>query len=511
MAAGLNETRVQQYIEDIQRLWTLPDRRVFRILKKLENEARASGDDRLSGYAYFHYANAHYSRNEQDEAHIYVRKAIQHLMRSDDEELLARTFNLFALDAQFAGCYDIAQNYFNMGYSLVSDNDESLVRAILEANLGNLMTEIGDHANAIRHTRIAATVVRRHSADVLSDQNLAVAYLNIGLNTLNAGEIKKAESALQKAEKILAGAEVEETIQMTLLLLRANFAFSTGETDALQDCVEELASRICNKTIYNDFVYDFYSFVQRLLHEGGVEYAGVLIDAIETVDDTGCSAYRRLLLAELVVEYYMIQGNKRRLNNSFVRQHLASIEQKKEKKKMQLYSVELMIQLNHLKEEQDRIREENERLKDRAETDPLTKLPNRHALNKSLEAAHARMLAAKQSMGISILDIDNFKQYNDLYGHEQGDRCLCQVADVLRRAANEHGIFVSRYGGDEFVIIYENRSDREIEKIIEELRLQMSVSVSHGFCNTVPNEESKLYDLLANADANMYRKKKERG
>ena len=257
MAAGLNESKVQQYIEEIQRLWTLPDRRVFRVLKKLEKEARASGDDRLSGYAYFHYANAHYARNEQDEAHIYVRKAIQHLMRSDDEELLARTFNLFALDAQFTGCYDIAQNYFNMGYALVRDHAESLVRAILEANLGNLLTEIGDHPNAIRHTRLAAAVVRRHSTDVLSDQNLAASYLNIGINSLNAGEIKKAATAIRKAEKILAGAEVEETLQMTLLLIRANFAFSTGETDALQDCVEELASRICNKTIYNDFVYDF--------------------------------------------------------------------------------------------------------------------------------------------------------------------------------------------------------------------------------------------------------------
>ena len=510
MATSLNETQVQQHIEEIQRLWSLPDRRVFRVLKKFEKEARASGDDRLSGYAYFHYANAHYSRNEQDEAHIYVRKAIQHLMRSDDEELLARTFNLFALDAQFAGCYDIAQNYFNMGYSLVRDNAESLVRAILEANLGNLLTEIGDYANAVRHTRFAATVVRRHSTDVLSDQNLAASYLNIGINSLNAGEIEKAAAAIQKAEKILAGADVEETLQMTLLLIRASFAFSTGETDALQDCVEELASRIWNRTIYNDFVYDFYSFVQKLLHEGGMEHVGVLIDAIETVDDSGCSAYRRLLLAELSVEYYMIQGNKRKLKKSFERQNLASIEQKKEKKKMHLYSVELMVELNHLKEEQDLLREENERLRDRAETDPLTKLPNRYALNKALEAAHTRMLAAKQSLGISILDIDTFKQYNDLYGHAQGDRCLCQVADVLSKAAAEHGIFVSRYGGDEFVIIFENRSDQEIEKIMEELRSQMSVSVSQGFYNTVPNEESKLFDLLANADANMYREKKER-
>ena len=46
---------------------------------------------------------------------------------------------------------------------------------------------------------------------------------------------------------------------------------------------------------------------------------------------------------------------------------------------------------------------------------------------------------------------------------------------------------------------------------MEELSLQMSVRVSQGFYNTVPNDESKLYDLLANADANMYRDKKERG
>ena len=511
MTTALSDTQVQQYVEEIQRLWTSPDRRVFRVLKQFEKEARASGDNRLSGYAYFHYANVYYSHNEQDAAHVYVRKAIQHLMRSDDAELLARTFNLFALDAQFAGCYDIAQNYFNMGYSLVRDDTDSLVRAILEANLGNLLTEIGEHVEALRHTRMAASVVRRHSTDLMSDQNLAVAHLNIGLNSLHAGKVDKVRSSLKHAERILAGADVEETIRMTLLLLRAGLAFESGDEEQTKAAVQELAMRIAEGPLYNDFIFDFYNFCQKLLREGGIAYMGELVEAIEKCDASGCSAYRTLLLCELTVEYYMQEGSVTRLNKSFERQHRISTERENAQKQMYLYSIELMTEIDRWKAEQEQFRKENERLKARAETDALTKLPNRYALNKALDAACARMETARRPLGVGILDIDTFKQYNDLYGHDQGDQCLCLVADVLRRVAGAYDVFVSRYGGDEFVLIYEDRTDGEIREIMEALRTQMPVRVSQGFYNTIPDVDSKMYDFLSRADAEMYREKKEHG
>jgi diguanylate cyclase (GGDEF)-like protein len=149
-------------------------------------------------------------------------------------------------------------------------------------------------------------------------------------------------------------------------------------------------------------------------------------------------------------------------------------------------------------------------LRSRAETDSLTGLPNRYAMNRKLTHSLTQALTRNTSLGIGLVDIDGFKRYNDLYGHARGDQCLRLVADVLRRVAEAHKIFVARYGGDEFVLIYDNLTNAEIKAIATELQEQMPIKVTHGFHNTVPDETSLPFALLAKADADMYRKRRAR-
>lgn len=62
----------------------------------------------------------------------------------------------------------------------------------------------------------------------------------------------------------------------------------------------------------------------------------------------------------------------------------------------------------------------------------------------------------KIPVAVEILDIDYFKQYNDNYGHQKGDLCICRVAKEIQKLAEKDGIFCARYGGDEFILIYED-------------------------------------------------------
>ena len=210
----------------------------------------------------------------------------------------------------------------------------------------------------------------------------------------------------------------------------------------------------------------------------------------------------------MMVELYSQRKDRVRLGEAFRRQHKFSRLWDETQRQMYRYSVELMLQISELREEQEQHRRENELLKRRAETDPLTKLPNRHALNHILTQSLERAQLARRSFGIGMIDIDAFKQYNDRYGHAQGDRCLCLVAEALQSIAAKHGLFTARYGGDEFVVIYEGRTDRQIEAIEAEIHQLMQVSVSHGYCNELPDDDSRPFTLLAKADAAMYRNKR---
>lgn len=86
-------------------------------------------------------------------------------------------------------------------------------------------------------------------------------------------------------------------------------------------------------------------------------------------------------------------------------------------------------------------------------TDPLTGLANRRRFMERLTSEWKRALRSKTAIGLAMMDIDNFKKYNDRYGHPAGDVCLCTVAATLVRAVRETDL-IARYGGEEFAAIF---------------------------------------------------------
>ena len=162
-----------------------------------------------------------------------------------------------------------------------------------------------------------------------------------------------------------------------------------------------------------------------------------------------------------------------------------------------------------------------ERTHEEAVTDQLTGLPNSRflILHLTRELARARRLAS--SVAVLLLDLDNLKDINDSYGHPAGDRALREVASMLRRAIRPYDV-VSRYGGDEFVVllsdcgIAEAEAKRvELQQVIDALpfvvrgtqRVRLAASVGAA---VFPRDGDTYEALLAVADQQMYRDKSQR-
>lgn len=136
---------------------------------------------------------------------------------------------------------------------------------------------------------------------------------------------------------------------------------------------------------------------------------------------------------------------------------------------------------------------------------------------------HMRMERSNRAMMLEMLDIDYFKQYNDNYGHQKGDRCICMIADQLKRIAQYQGVSVYRYGGDEFVVIYEGLTRERVAEIAEELREHVwaehvehvyskaadIVTISQGICWGYPAEGQAPADYLHAADEKLYEVKEQ--
>lgn len=137
---------------------------------------------------------------------------------------------------------------------------------------------------------------------------------------------------------------------------------------------------------------------------------------------------------------------------------------------LQLMAAWVGAELLHI-ENSARLEEANRQLTALANTDPLTGLNNRRAFQGFFErfVRHARRM--DMPVSVIMIDVDNFKQFNDSYGHIAGDEVLKQVAQLLERTCRESD-FVARYGGEEFIILLPNTHADGAKILAENIRSQ---------------------------------------
>lgn len=157
-----------------------------------------------------------------------------------------------------------------------------------------------------------------------------------------------------------------------------------------------------------------------------------------------------------------------------------------------------------------------------AHLDGLTELANRRQFDKSLSTEWLRMSRDKQPLSLILGDVDNFKNYNDEYGHLQGDDCLKKVAHAISRVAKRPADLVARYGGEEFAIILPNTNQEGAFIVAEEIRKSVRqlfishptaqaepyITVSLGVATLFPCHAISALALLNAADESLYLAKK---
>ena len=152
---------------------------------------------------------------------------------------------------------------------------------------------------------------------------------------------------------------------------------------------------------------------------------------------------------------------------------------------------------------EEMLRKANRALYHLATTDALTGIPNRRSFDEYLDREWRRMVRETAPLSLIMCDIDLFKNYNDLYGHQEGDACLQAVAQAIQGGAVRPGDFVARYGGEEFVVVLPATPAKgalhiaeAIRKAVHRLRLPHGssqvddfVTLSLGVSSALPSAE----------------------
>jgi diguanylate cyclase (GGDEF)-like protein/PAS domain S-box-containing protein len=120
----------------------------------------------------------------------------------------------------------------------------------------------------------------------------------------------------------------------------------------------------------------------------------------------------------------------------------------------------------------EELQQAREQLEHVANTDSLTGLPNRRYVNNEIERHVAKFERFDQPVTIAMVDFDNFKQLNDLYGHAVGDQALIEFSSITRSELRKYDL-CGRWGGEEFIIVFPNTRLRDAATVIERLRVQV--------------------------------------
>jgi diguanylate cyclase (GGDEF)-like protein/PAS domain S-box-containing protein len=137
-------------------------------------------------------------------------------------------------------------------------------------------------------------------------------------------------------------------------------------------------------------------------------------------------------------------------------------------------TVEDVTQRKHLEAERERLLLE---AIERADRDPLTGLWNHRAFHKRLQEEAARAVQAGSLLAVAMIDLDNFKFFNDAYGHAVGDEVLRLVAGTLRECCRASDV-LARFGGDEFAVVLPGMSREKAQRLAERLQTQVA---DHGY------------------------------
>ena len=163
----------------------------------------------------------------------------------------------------------------------------------------------------------------------------------------------------------------------------------------------------------------------------------------------------------------------------------------------------------------------NQQLQALSATDGLTGLANRRAFDQQWAEEWQRASRQGVPLAVAMLDVDQFKLYNDHYGHQAGDVCLRILAQTMANTVQRSGELVARYGGEEFVIILPGLGGAEALAAMERIRAAVQglglphakatvagvVTISIGVASCVPQHGQDAASLVQAADAALYQAK----
>ena len=518
---GYNQ-RITNWLNEVQKSRGVDPDTTLISCKKIEEYARGQKDEWLLGYAFYHSGEVYYLRNDFEQMFHSMFRALSYLEHTGQHGLLVRGYNILAITAMNQGNAPFALDYYLKGLSYCEKYRLFDVGIMIRINIGTLYNNCGEYNQASRYLEEGYGLLRQHREIPEYYNALMSIYIGMVNSCIHRQQLDRAMEYISRIHSECKEFMQEED-RLVYACSQARVFHLQGKTRQRDEAIAKVHTLVNQQMPVLDIFDDLYEYCRMLLELEQYEELRYLLEQMEAMAQKADAGNMRKRILTLKARVCLREGDQEGYRQITVQLFELEEALEKESRRMVLHMLSVRNELEESQRHRRRMEQENRRLLKRPQTDPLTGLANRFHLNSYVAESFARAKEQGEALGIEILDIDYFKQYNDNYGHQAGDGCIQAIARILQKMEDKGDIFCARYGGDEFIVIYESCSREDVEQWTVELKQEIKtlglrheysqagslVTISQGICFDVPTPEDTAEDFLLSADRMLYQVKEQ--
>lgn len=520
MDVNLYRTEVQNWIIEINESRGKNPAKTIMYCDRLEEYGQKIKDDALIGFACFTRGETYYLMNNMQLFYAEMLACLPPMERIKEWGYVAMANNMLGIMSLNRGNAPYAMDYYIKSISYCQNYQLPDLEWIVHMNVGALYLNIEEYQKALDHIQNGYHYIIMHQELADYIENLTVAYVAMAKAYLKRDNMMQAMAYNDKLERECMP-HLSDMNKLIVLCYQARLYNERTQNEKRDICIREIGSIVNDEVPIMDVFDDFYEYLQMLLTIQKYDEFFNIFDVMERLTKKTTIKNLEKKLLSLKIRYYRDNHMKKEYMESSVLFFELSECMERESRMMVSNMIVMRNNLNDLAQLNKEVEKENMALQRKSETDALTGLYNRFKLNEYGEQAFLRAYEHGTSLAIEILDIDYFKEFNDNYGHQAGDDCIREIANTILSLRKYGNIFCARYGGDEFVIIYEGFTEEETLSLATELKQQIIhkaiehkfskatdiVTISQGICWDIPRSNNKLWDYLHAADIMLYKVK----
>ncbi len=520
---------ISQYRTDIQKLLLAIQKEraanstnTIALCNELEQYGKQRNDNSLIGFARFTRGEIYYLLNDMPSFYREMLFCMEPLESIGEWGYLAMANNMLGIMSLNRGNAPFAMDYYSKAITLCKKYRLPDLEWIVHMNLGTMFLTVDNFDDALKHYSSSFEYIKKHKGDLDNYlDSLTAVCVGFGKAHLKKGDVAEAG----KYKEILESECVPELAREEMVPVNcflAGYYNMAGDEIKRNKCRDKIIEDFSDKVPIMDIFDDVYDFLKLLLEVRDDDAFREFMPRVEEITQRTIVRNLERKLVSLRIRYYRMLEMEEECAKAAIRFYELFELMEQENNMMVTNMISLRQEVLNLTAANDEALMANKSLQKQSQTDPLTGMYNRLRLNEYGEVAFDRALKNQIGVAVEILDIDFFKEYNDNYGHQKGDDVIRLIADSIKKLQRHGRIFAARYGGDEFVVIYEGYKYDEVFDLAKELKSIIVgaryvhefsrtktkfVTISQGVFWGVPQAGSSVWSYLHEADNLLYKVK----